>query len=91
MRMNMACDFRVLQERMDPAYRAGNDRLVRKELQRMALDELRGTRKLTQVDMAEMLDVPQSSISRLEQRADIYLSTLRNYIHAMGGVLRSNS
>jgi hypothetical protein len=35
-----------------------------------------------------MLDVPQSSISRIEQRADMYLSTLRNYIHAMGGVLQ---
>jgi len=54
----------------------------------MALEELRGARKLTQSDMAEMLDVPQSSISRIEQRADMYLSTLRNYIHAVGGELR---
>jgi hypothetical protein len=38
--------------------------------------------------MAEMLDVPQSSISRIEQRADMYLSTLRNYVHAVGGVLQ---
>jgi hypothetical protein len=38
--------------------------------------------------MAELLAVPQSSISRIEQRADMYLSTLRNYIHAMGGVLQ---
>jgi hypothetical protein len=38
--------------------------------------------------MAEMLDVPQSSISRIEQRADMYLSTLRNYVHALGGVLQ---
>ena len=35
--------------------------------------------------MAELLDVPQSSISRIEQRADMYLSTLRNYVQAMGG------
>ena len=35
-----------------------------------------------------MLDVPQSSISRIEQRADMYLSTLRNYVHAIGGVLQ---
>ena len=54
----------------------------------MALDELRSAKRLTQVDMAEMLDVPQSSISRIEQRADMYLSTLRNYVHAMGGVLQ---
>ena len=54
----------------------------------MALEELRGAKQLTQSDMAEMLDVPQSSISRIEQRADMYLSTLRNYIHAVGGELR---
>jgi hypothetical protein len=35
--------------------------------------------------MAEMLEVPQSSISRIEHRTDMYLSTLRNYIHAVGG------
>jgi transcriptional regulator with XRE-family HTH domain len=54
----------------------------------MALDELRSAKQLTQADMAEMLDVPQSSISRIERRADMYLSTLRNYIRAMGGVLQ---
>ena len=54
----------------------------------MALDELRNAKRLTQADLAEMLDVPQSSVSRIEQRADMYLSTLRNYIHAMGGVLQ---
>jgi len=58
------------------------------ELQRMALEELRNAKRLTQADMAEMLDVPQSSISRIERRADMYLSTLRNYVHAMGGVLQ---
>ena len=73
---------------MDPASVADNRQRVRDELQRMALDELRNAKQLTQADLAEMLDVPQSSISRIEQRADMYLSTLRNYIHAMGGVLQ---
>lgn len=84
----MARNYKELQARMDPASRADNKRRVREELQRMALEELRGARQLTQADMAEMLDVPQSSISRIEQRADMYLSTLRNYIHAVGGELR---
>src|ERR1700722_6595992 len=84
----MARNFRELQEKMDPASRAGNRQRVRDELQRMALDELRSAKQLTQADMAEMLDVPQSSISRIERRADMYLSTLRNYIHAMGGSFR---
>jgi transcriptional regulator with XRE-family HTH domain len=73
---------------MDPLSRAENKQRVREELQRMALEELRGAKQLTQADMAEMLDVPQSSVSRIEQRADMYLSTLRNYIHAVGGELR---
>jgi transcriptional regulator with XRE-family HTH domain len=84
----MARNFRELQAKMDPAARADNERRVREELRRMALDEIRNAKRLTQADMAEMLDVPQSSISRIEQRADMYLSTLRNYVHAMGGVLQ---
>ena len=84
----MARNYKELQDKLGPASRADNVRRVREELQRMALDELRSAKRLTQTDMAEMLDVPQSSISRIEQRADMYLSTLRNYIHAMGGVLQ---
>jgi transcriptional regulator with XRE-family HTH domain len=84
----MARNFKELHAKMDPARRSENQQRVRDELQRMALDELRSAKQLTQADMAEMLDVPQSSISRIERRADMYLSTLRNYIHAMGGALQ---
>jgi transcriptional regulator with XRE-family HTH domain len=84
----MARNFRELQAKMDLASRAETAGRVREELQRMAMDELRNAKRLTQADMAEMLDVPQSSISRIEQRADMYLSTLRNYVHAVGGILQ---
>lgn len=84
----MARNFKELQAKMDPASRADNTKRVHEALQRMALEELRSAKRLTQSDMAEMLDVPQSSISRIEQRADMYFSTLTNYIHAVGGELR---
>jgi len=84
----MARNYKELQEKMDPTSRADNARGVREELQRMGLDELRNAKRLTQAYLAEMLDTPQSSISRIEQRADMYLSTLRDYVHAMGGVLQ---
>src|SRR5580698_844981 len=84
----MARNFKELQQKMDPESRVNNRQRVRDELQRMALDELRSAKQLTQADMAEMLNVPQSSISRIERRADMYLSTLRNYVHALGGVLQ---
>ena len=38
--------------------------------------------------MAEMLDIGQDSVSRLEQRSDLLLSTLRSYVNAMGGSLQ---
>src|SRR5580700_2630192 len=84
----MARNFKELQAKMDPARRSETQQRVRDELRRMALEELRNAKQLTQADMAEILDVPQSSISRIERRADMYLSTLRNYIHAMGGFLQ---
>src|SRR5580704_6118044 len=84
----MARNYKELQAKMNPADVAESKQRVREELQRMALDELRNAKQLTQADMAELLGVPQSSISRIEQRADMYLSTLRNYVQAMGGVLQ---
>lgn len=84
----MARNYKELQARMDPASIADNRVRVREELQRMALEELRCAKQATQSDMADLLAVPQSSISRIEQRADMYLSTLRNYIQLMGGELQ---
>src|SRR5258706_7941176 len=53
----------------------------------MTLRELRHARKLTQVRMAKALGVTQDSISRLEKRSDLLLSTLRKTVRAMGGNL----
>jgi DNA-binding XRE family transcriptional regulator len=53
----------------------------------LTLRELRKARKLTQVRMAKALGITQDSVSRLEQRSDLLLSTLRRTVEAMGGSL----
>ncbi len=53
----------------------------------MTLRELRKARKLTQASVARELGISQDAISRLEQRSDLLLSTLRRTVEAMGGTL----
>jgi len=53
----------------------------------MTLRELRKARKLTQVRVAKALGIKQDSVSRLEKRSDLLLSTLRKAVEAMGGTL----
>src|ERR1700719_4033327 len=53
----------------------------------MTLRELRRARKLTQVRMAKTLGITQDSVSRLEKRSDLLLSTFMKTIKAMGGNL----
>ena len=52
-----------------------------------SLQELRQAHKLTQKHMAQVLGIGQDSVSRLEQRSDLLISTLRGYVEAMGGRL----
>lgn len=53
----------------------------------LALAELRQSRHITQVQLAETLGISQGNVSRLEARGDVYLSTLRSYVEALGGHL----
>lgn len=52
-----------------------------------SLGELRRARSLTQKILARKLGVGQESISKLESRSDLMLSTLKHYVEAMGGRL----
>ena len=54
----------------------------------MSLQSLRKAHRRTQKSMASRLGVGQDSVSRLEQRSDMLLSTLRDYVEAMGGRIR---
>ena len=53
----------------------------------MALDALRDQRRLTQVQMAQLLRISQGAVSKVERRTDMFVSTLRNYVRAIGGDL----
>lgn len=53
----------------------------------MSLQELRKAVGKTQVAVAKKLKVGQHAISKLETRTDMYLSTLRSFVEAMGGEL----
>ena len=52
-----------------------------------SLSELRRARALTQKTLARKLGIGQESVSKLESRSDLMLSTLRNYVEALGGRL----
>jgi DNA-binding XRE family transcriptional regulator len=54
----------------------------------MSLRDLRKARKLTQARVAKTLGITQDSVSRLEKRSDLLLSTLRKAVKAMGGDVR---
>ena len=52
-----------------------------------ALAELREAQHITQQQVAKALGVSQANVSRIEHQDDVYLSTLSNYITALGGQL----
>lgn len=65
--------------------KARGQQLVAEE---MALRHLRQARALTQQSMARLLGIGQDGVSRIENRSDMLLSTLRSYVEAMGGSLK---
>ena len=54
----------------------------------MTLREIRKAFHLSQESIAKTLDMEQESVSRIERRADLLLSTMRKYVAAMGGDLK---
>ena len=83
----MAKNFSELRARMPIESQQRADELAKIMIQEMPLQELRQARGLSQKVMAELLHVQQPAIAKLEKRTDMYLSTLRSHIEAMGGQL----
>ena len=83
-----AIPFNELTKEFSPERRRRIDEAKTELLAEMPLHELRQARALTQQELAEKLKVNQPAISKLEQRADVYISSLRSYIEAVGGKLK---
>ena len=83
----MAKKFSELRGKMSPERRARVEARVHAALKEMPLHELRRARDFTQVTLAKVMGTSQGEISKIEQRTDLYVSTLRNYLEAMGGEL----
>jgi hypothetical protein len=83
----MAKKYQDLRNKMSPAARARVDARVKKAVEEMPLSELRRARELTQSTLATAMGINQGDVSKIEQRTDCYISTLRNYVTAMGGEL----
>lgn len=79
--------FSELLDRMPARRRANIDRRVRESIASMHLDDLRRARQMTQTKLAETLGVNQGEVSKIEHRTDLYLSTLSEYVEALGGRL----
>ncbi len=80
-------NFADLRATMSPTAHAKARRLTALDLEELPLNELRTARQPTQQQLAQTLKMSQAAISQLEKRTDMYLSTLGNFVEAMGGHL----
>jgi DNA-binding transcriptional regulator YiaG len=79
--------FAKLRERLSPEARAKAEAEADRLRAEMELAEIRRALKLSQEELAQTLQVGQAAVAKLEKRTDMYVSTLRRFIEAMGGRL----
>lgn len=80
-------NFKELEVKMGPERIAASDARVKKMIEEMPFQRLRAARAFTQEHLAHILKKDQSGISQLERRTDMYVSTLADFIKALGGEL----
>lgn len=83
----MSKPFNDLRKKMSPAAQKAAAEKTQQMLKEMPLQELRQAHQMSQERLAELLSTKQANVSRMERRTDMYISTLRSYIEAMGGEL----
>ena len=79
--------FQELLEALPPERQNRIEKRFRDSLEAMPLDQLRKAQEMTQLQLGEILGVNQGEISKIEHRSDICISTLADYVEAMGGRL----
>lgn len=84
----MANKFSALRAKMSPQAQAVSAARAEAMLLELELQALRKSRQVTQVDLAKAMQVEQAAVSKLEHRDDMYVSTLRSYVQALGGELK---
>lgn len=84
----MAKKFSDIRKPETPERRARIEAKKKEMLAEVRLQDLRRARSMSQVMLAEAMDVAQSEVSKIERRTDVYVGTIRRYLEAMGGSLR---
>ena len=81
----MAKKFSELRKKMSPERRTQNAREAAKLA--LSLNDLRAARNIVQQELADELGVTQASVSKMLQREDLLVSSLRDLVESMGGEL----
>ena len=84
----MAKNFNTLLAKMSPENQARVHAGANAMLDELALQELRKALNLTQEQVAEAMKLNQGVVSKMEHQSDIYVSTLRKFVAALGGQLK---
>ncbi|MDR3629903.1 MAG: XRE family transcriptional regulator [Desulfocapsaceae bacterium] len=83
----MAKSYNILKIKLSETGKVSIEKRAGAAFQEMPLAELRQACKFTQEQIAQSLKIKQASVSKMECQADMYISTVRKYIEAMGGKL----
>ena len=83
--------FSELRAKMSPASRERVEKMAQQMLAEMPLSAIRHAQAMSQMHLAEILKINQASVSKLERRVDMNISTLRKFIESMGGKLEINA
>jgi DNA-binding XRE family transcriptional regulator len=84
----MAHNWREIRRTLSPEKEEETRQYVKSVVEAITLNQLREARSLTQANLANVLGINQGSVSKMEKRTDMYVSTLRSFIQAMGGQLQ---